>query len=161
MRSGSLITARLAAEFGRDVMAIPGSIHSPLARGCHQLIKQGAKLVEAAADVLAELPGFASPMASPAASPAAGPVTRATARMTPVDDLSAEIGTPAGTPPLARRILQTAGWEPFTAETMARQCVDDGVADHAGDVAAQLLSLEFSGALERLIDGRYQRRPAA
>ncbi len=161
VRSGSLITARLAAEFGRDVMAIPGSIHSPLARGCHQLIKQGAKLVEAAADVLAELPGFASPMASPAASPAAGPVTRATARMTPVDDLSAEIGTPAGTPPLARRILQTAGWEPFTAETMARQCVDDGVADHAGDVAAQLLSLEFSGALERLIDGRYQRRPAA
>ncbi|HEY4039776.1 MAG TPA: DNA-processing protein DprA [Burkholderiaceae bacterium] len=53
--SGSLITARLAAELGREVMAIPGSIHSPLARGCHQLIRDGARLVESAQDVLHEL----------------------------------------------------------------------------------------------------------
>lgn len=71
LRSGSLITARLAAEQGKDVFAVPGSIHSPQARGCHELLRQGARLVETAQDVLDELsPERRSPATATETTPA-------------------------------------------------------------------------------------------
>ena len=127
-RSGSLITARLAAEAGRDVFAIPGSIHSPLSKGCHQLIKQGAKLVESAQDVLEEL-GWRGPSAAPAHGIAAASMDAA-----------------------AANLLATLGSDPCDIDTLARH---SGLTPEI--LLAMLLQLELEGHVANLPGGRYQR----
>lgn len=135
LRSGSLITARLAAEQGREVFAIPGSIHSPVAKGCHRLIKDGAKLVESVQDILEEL------RIGPERTPHRQPVSEARA-------------DPAGNalPDLQRRVLEALGHDPTSFDRLCEraQCA-------AGDLTAALLELELAQHVERLPGDRYQR----
>ncbi len=142
LRSGSLITARQAGEFGREVFAIPGSIHSPLARGCHALIRDGAALVESVEDVLAELPRVARPSGS-TSSP-----LDASAHSDPIPHRSWE--EPPGDDP----ILAALGHEPVLPDTLAAH-----LSLPAGELGARLVVLELSGRLERLPDGRVVRPP--
>jgi DNA processing protein len=131
--SGSLSTAHAAVEAGREVFAVPGSIHSPQSRGCHALIKQGAKLVESADDITAEL-HWRSPPAVAAA---------------PVGDH----GT--GDPRFAA-LLDALGHEPATLDALAAR-TGMGTAE----LNAQLLELELDGRVGRLPGALFQRRSQA
>ncbi len=131
VESGSLITARLANEQGREVFAIPGSIHSPQARGCHQLIKQGAKLVETAQDVLEELRW-----------------------MTPVPS-HVEVSGDSDSALAASEsdaMLDTMGFDPCSLDELA---VRSGLP--ADVLSVRLLHLELDGCIASVPGGRYQR----
>ena len=130
LKSGSLITARLASEQGREVFAIPGSIHSPQSQGCHALLRQGAKLVENLSDILEELQNLPTPDAAP---------TRPEAASAP---------PPGKTDPL----LQALGYGPQSLdELMARTGVS------AAQLQARLLELELDGWIARMPGGLFQQ----
>jgi DNA processing protein len=132
--SGSLITARLALESGREVFAIPGSIHSPLSRGCHQLIKSGAKLVEEAADVLSEL--------------------RFPVRKEQVTTREPESHKPPELDKEYEMLLDALGFEPATIDVLVARTHLPGES-----VASMLLILELEGRVAALPGGRYGRTP--
>lgn len=141
LKSGSLITARLAAEQGRDVFAIPGSIHSPLSKGCHQLIKEGAKLVESAEDVLEEFRGLRVPSIRT--------VTRraATELVSQTSVISLLPGQPIDDP-----LWVALGYDAVDMDTL---CVRTGWAVDL--LSARLLEFELEGYIMVLPGGRYQR----
>jgi DNA processing protein len=152
LNSGSLITARLATESGREVFAIPGSIHSPLARGCHRLIRDGAKLVETAEDVIEELRGrlgWPAPAPEPRGRRRQGGkagASRADAAAPPRQR------TVPGLDDEAARVLQIISHDPVDIDTLAGRC---GLTVDA--LYAILLPLELDGHLARLPGGRLQR----
>ncbi|MEJ8811957.1 DNA-processing protein DprA [Variovorax ureilyticus] len=128
LRSGSLITARLAAEQGREVFAIPGSIHSPQSRGCHALIRQGAKLVESVGDVLEELRFDA-----PVSADAQGDQTATSS--------TGEWG-----------LLSDLGFDPMSLDALSAR-----TGYGAAELQARLLELELEGHVARLPGGLFQR----
>ncbi len=130
-QSGSLITARLATELGREVFAIPGSIHSPLSRGCHALIRQGARLVESAHDIHDELrqPGL------PALASIARPAKR------PPDDANAQ------------NVLAALGHDTLHPDALLQRTGLD-----VSTIKAALLDLELRELIHRLPDGSYQQQ---
>ena len=131
LKSGSLITARMAMEQGREVFAIPGSIHSPQSRGCHALIRQGAKLVESAQDILEELllPVAGAPATSGAAQDAAAP-----------EDT----------------LLEHLGHDPVSLDALVAR-----TGETTAHLQVRLLELELEGQVARLPGGLFQRQALA
>lgn len=132
-QSGSLITARLAAEQGREVFAIPGSIHNPLARGCHALIRQGAKLVETAQDILEEL----------------GPAAHT---LTPVPAMGSAGNDHPEFAVEAAKVLESLGFEPAAVDIIVER---SGLTPDA--VSSMLLVLELQGYVASTAGGLYTR----
>jgi len=132
LQSGSLITARLAAEQGKEVFAIPGSIHSPQSRGCHQLIKQGAKLVESAQDVLEEL---RLPLSFAAAEASDATV------LTETQDVKTE-----------HPLLKALGFDAASLDALQAR-----IGWPTAQLQAQLLELELGGEVARLPGGLFVR----
>jgi DNA processing protein len=134
--SGSLSTARWAGDQGREVFAVPGSIHSPLAKGCHELIRQGAKLVERADDVLTEFKSVLS--------------QQSLAMLSLCSDAPRDGAWPLDNP--AEILLDALGFEPTSVDALL-----DCTGLSSESVASVLLILELEGRIESLPGGRYIR----
>lgn len=134
VQSGSLITARAAAEQGREVFAIPGSIHSPLARGCHALIRQGAKLVETAQDILEEL----------------NPLARTVMAVAPAGEAGNDVGE---LDVETAKLFNCLGYEPSSVDVLIAR---SGLTPEK--VSSILLMLELRGYVATMPGGLYTQR---
>jgi len=139
LRSGSLITAKQAVEMGKEVFAIPGSIHTTVAKGCHDLIKQGAKLVDSAQDILEEMKDL------PLASMAFSPSHPSDIHPTPLDAMPSS-------QPLANRLAAHLGHAPVGLDELQRR---SGLP--TSQLQAELFQMELAGTLGRLPGGLYQQ----
>lgn len=144
-RSGALITARLAADAGREVFAVPGSIHNPMARGCHRLIRDGAALVESADEVIAALGAWAGALR--------GELRRRLGAAGQVDkDGTAAPSAAMPDDPAHHRLWRALGHDPSTMDQLAERT---GLT--AAALSSMLLSMELQGRVA-VEHGRYSRR---
>ena len=148
-RSGSLITARLASEQGRDVFAIPGSIHNALSRGCHQLIRSGAKLVECTADIVSELDALATLMLSAANETGnAANVDAQLMQNDSADDHPQDVSNDRDDD--YKLLIKTLGHDPISADEIVAK---SGLT--IDQVSSMLLILELEGEIETLNSGQF------
>jgi len=150
LESGSLITAELAAQYGREVFAIPGSIHAPQSRGCHALIRQGAKLVESVQDVLDELRPAHSVRAPVQSELALGEPSAA--QPAPRAKLGQGVQGQLPHAEAEGALLQALGYDPVGLDALQARC---GLP--IAELQAQLLEFELLGAVRRLPGGLFQR----
>ncbi|MEZ5462043.1 MAG: DNA-processing protein DprA [Dokdonella sp.] len=149
LKSGSLITARYANEQGREVFAIPGSINNPLARGCHQLIREGARLTESVEDIIGDLSSLAASL---------GDRLRARLEAGPTDPAQVASGRealPGKLDPEYLRLLDALGHEEVALDTLAERT---GMTIAA--LSSMLLVLELEGLVSAARGGKYTRLPA-
>lgn len=150
LRSGSLITARNTVECGREVFAIPGSIHNPLARGCHQLIRSGAKLVETAEEITSELAPLALSLGAKLRERLEAPLPAVAADGTPREPLA----TPAhDNDPDYARLFAALGHDPLGIDQLAER---SGLP--VATLSSMLLMLELEGEVVAGRGGLYARR---
>ena len=142
LRSGSLITARLAGEQGREVLALPGSIHNPLARGCHRLIRDGARLIEEPAEVVEALTAPAQ---------ALGLELAARLQADPDRPAAAQVSAWHADPEY-RDLLQAMGHAPMSLDALVQH-----TGQSAAALSSMLLMLELEGVVGGLPGNRYQR----
>ena len=161
LRSGTLITARLAGEQGREIFALPGSIHNPMAKGCHRLIRDGAKLVENVSEILQELAALAGQIAGELKSELEGPEENESPANTKKPNLlkyaagaEADIDElPWENDPEYRALWNCLGYDPVPVDTLIEK---SGLTARA--VSAMLLMLELRGMVEAHRGGAYSRK---
>jgi len=149
LRSGTLITARMAANQGRDVFALPGSIHNPLAKGCHRLIRDGARLVESVAEILQEVAPLAGRLASQVQSELAAGGAGQEATALDLDGCDPQFALDSE----YRQLWSCLGHDPVPVDALIEQ---SGLTARA--VSAMLLMLELRGMVEAHPGGAYSRR---
>jgi DNA processing protein len=151
-RSGSLITARYAAEQGREVFAIPGSIHNPLARGCHALIRDGAKLIDSVDQLLEELAPQLQDYLGRAAAREAAPASQQRPGAAAGAPAPSSPGSAPDLDPEYQRLLAGMGHDPVTLDELIER-----TGFSAQEVSSMILLLELQGHVSCLPGGRFGR----